>query len=131
MFSSALAAALAWRQVHYGWVVVGTTFLTMLIVAGAVGAPGVLLLPLQREFGWATSDISVAMALRLLLFGLMGPFAAALLNRFGIRRKWVSLSFPQFGEIGGNAGFDDGVVGGRSDGHRLLDKAVEQEATGL
>jgi hypothetical protein len=70
MFSSALAAALAWRQVHYGWVVVGTTFLTMLIVAGAVGAPGVLLLPLQREFGWATSDISVAMALRLLLFGL-------------------------------------------------------------
>ena len=48
-----------------------------------------------------------------------------------IYKKWVSLSFPQFGEIGGNAGFDDGVVGGRSDGHRLLDKAVEQEATGL
>ena len=97
MFSSALAAALAWRQVHYGWVVVGTTFLTMLIVAGAVGAPGVLLLPLQREFGWATSDISVAMALRLLLFGLMGPFAAALLNRFGIRR----ISLTSLGLIGG------------------------------
>ena len=45
--------------------------------------------------------------------------------------KWVSLSFPQFGEIGGNAGIDDGVVGGRSDGHRLLDEAVKQEATGL
>ena len=45
--------------------------------------------------------------------------------------KLVSLSFPQFGEIGGNAGIDDGVVGGRSDGHRLLDEAVKQEATGL
>ncbi len=45
--------------------------------------------------------------------------------------EWVSLSFPQFGEIGGNAGFDDGVVGGRSDGRRLPDEAVEQESTGL
>ena len=45
--------------------------------------------------------------------------------------KWVSLSFPQFGEIGRYPGCDDGVVGGRSDGHRLLDEAVEQEASGL
>ena len=45
--------------------------------------------------------------------------------------KWVSLSFPQFGEIGGYPGCDDGVVGGRSDGHRLLDEAVKQEAAGL
>ena len=43
---------------------------------GAAGAPGVLLLPLQREFGWSTAAISSAMAVRLLLFGLMGPFAA-------------------------------------------------------
>ena len=48
-----------------------------------------------------------------------------------ISRKWVSLSFPQFGEIGGYPGCDDGVVGGRSDGHRLLDEAVKQEAAGL
>ena len=64
---------------------------------------------------------------------LPGPVAVrrppTVAYHFGV--KWVSLSFPQFGEIGGNAGFDDGVVGGRSDGHRLLDKAVEQEATGL
>ena len=47
----------------------------MLATAAAVGAPGVLLLPLQREFGWSTAAISSALALRLLLFGLMGPFA--------------------------------------------------------
>lgn len=86
MALTVIAAALARRRIHYGWVVAGTTFLTMLVAAGAVGAPGVLLLPLQRDFGWQTSEISGAMAIRLLLFGLMGPFAAALINRFGVRR---------------------------------------------
>jgi len=81
-----LGRVLARRGVHYGWVVAGTTFLTALVSAGAVGAPAVLLLPLQREFGWDTAEISTALAVRLLLFGLMGPFAAALINRYGLRR---------------------------------------------
>jgi sugar phosphate permease len=84
--SNSFAAVLARRNIHYGWVVAGTTFLTMLVTAGAVGAPGVFILPLQKEFGWQTADISAALAIRLLLFGLMGPFAAALMNRFGVRR---------------------------------------------
>ena len=86
MLSSRLAAALARRNIHYGWVVAAVTFLTMLVTAGAVGAPGVFILPLQREFGWGTADISSALAISLLLFGLMGPFAAALMNRYGVRR---------------------------------------------
>ena len=86
MISTRLAAALARRNVHYGWAVAGATFLTMLVTAGAVGAPGVLILPLQREFGWDTATISQALAIRLVLFGLMGPFAAALMNRHGPRR---------------------------------------------
>jgi sugar phosphate permease len=85
-----LAAAMSGRGLHYGWVVVATTFLTMLVTAAAVGAPGVLLLPLQREFGWSTAAISCALALRLLLFGLMGPFAAAFINRYGVRRVTLS-----------------------------------------
>lgn len=84
--SPGLPAAMARRGWHYGWVVAAVTFLTMLVTAGAVGAPGVLIGPLQREFGWATADISSALAVRLLLFGLMGPFAAAFMNRFGVRR---------------------------------------------
>ena len=82
---AALAALLARRDVHYGWVAVGVTFLVMLATAGAMGAPGVLIEPLQKEFGWTNADISAAMALRLVIFGLMAPFAAALLNRFGVR----------------------------------------------
>src|ERR1700723_3472903 len=86
MISSPLAAALARRNIHYGWIVVGVTFLTMLVTAGAMGAPGVLIVPLEREFGWDNAQISSALALRLLLFGLFGPFAAAFMNRFGLRR---------------------------------------------
>ena len=90
MISDRLAAAVSRRGLHYGWVVVATTFLTMLVTAGAVGAPGVLLLPLQREFGWSTAAISSALALRLLLFGLTGPFAAAFINRYGVRNVTLS-----------------------------------------
>ena len=85
-FSTRLAAWLGAREIHYGWVVVATTFLAMLATAGAVSAPCVMLVPLQQEFGWQNGDISVAMAVRLVLYGLLGPFAAAFLNRFGLRR---------------------------------------------
>ena len=43
---------MARRNIHYGWVVVAATFLTMLVTAGAVGAPGVFIVPLEQEFGW-------------------------------------------------------------------------------
>lgn len=89
MFSARLAGFLARRNIHYGWVIVGVTFLTMLVTAGAMGAPGVLIVPLQHEFGWQTEQISAALALRLLLFGLLGPFAAAFMNRFGLLRVTV------------------------------------------
>src|ERR1700752_1572715 len=85
MISNWLSAALARRNIHYGWVMVGVTFLTALISAGAVGAPGVFIVPLQREFGWTTAEISSALSIRFILFGLMAPFAAALLNRYALR----------------------------------------------
>ena len=46
-----------------------------------------MIVPLQQEFGWQTADISSALAVRLVLFGLMGPFAAAFMNRFGLRPR--------------------------------------------
>ena len=85
MISNWLSAALARHNIHYGWVMVGVTFLTALISAGTVGAPGVFIVPLQHEFGWTTAEISSALSIRFVLFGLMAPFAAALLNRYGLR----------------------------------------------
>ncbi|WP_431281031.1 MFS transporter [Humitalea sp. 24SJ18S-53] len=90
MLASGLASFLARRGIHYGWVMVGLTFLVALSSAGAMGILGALLLPVQREFGWDTASISGALALRLLLFGLMAPFAAALLQRYGLRRTVVA-----------------------------------------
>ena len=62
----------------------------MLATAGAMGAPGVIIQPLEKEFGWSTAQISVALAVRLALFGLIAPFAAAFINRFGVRPVVVS-----------------------------------------
>jgi MFS family permease len=86
MLASLLAARLARSGIHYGWVIVAVTFVVALTTAGAIGLPGALILPLSREFGWDVSQISGALALRIVLFGLMAPFSAALIERYGVRR---------------------------------------------
>ena len=90
MMSSWISTRLAARDIHYGWVMVAVTFLTSLISSASVGAPGVFILPLEKEFGWSTTQISSALSIRLLLFGLMAPFAAAMMARFGLRNVVVS-----------------------------------------
>ncbi len=85
MLATLLAPALTRRGIHYGWAVVAATFLVMLATAAAMGMPGVLIRPLSGEFGWSTGDISGALALRLVLYGAVGPFAAAVLQRHGLR----------------------------------------------
>ena len=90
MISNWLSSALSRHNIHYGWVMVGVTFFTALVTAGAVGAPGVFIVPLQREFGWSTAEISSALSIRFILFGLMAPFAAALMNRYGLRNVALS-----------------------------------------
>jgi len=90
LISNWLSSALARHNIHYGWVMVGVTFLTALITAGTVGAPGVFIVPLQHEFGWSTAEISSALSIRFILFGLMAPFAAALMNRYGLRNVTLS-----------------------------------------
>jgi sugar phosphate permease len=75
---------------HYAWVIAGVTFLTLLITAGIRSTPGILIVPLEHEFGWSRATISLAVSVNLLLYGLMGPFAAAFFDRFGIRRTMVT-----------------------------------------
>lgn len=109
-----LADRLAHRGIHYGWVIVEVTFLTMMVGACAVGAPGVLIGPLQAEFGWDIADISAAFAVRLALFGLVGPFAAVLLNHFGIRLvSTVALALIGIGVIGSLASWQPATCCGR------------------
>jgi sugar phosphate permease len=86
MFAEASSRWLDRRGIHYGWVMMGIAFLTMLISSSALGLPGVFMPPLSKEFGWSTGQISSALAVRFALYGLMGPFAANLIERFGLRR---------------------------------------------
>src|SRR5216684_86019 len=90
MIADWLSAALGRRNIHYVWAMVCVTFLTSLISAGTVGTPGVFIVPLQHDVGWTTAVISSALSIRFILFGLMAPFAAALLNRFGLRNVTLS-----------------------------------------
>ena len=85
MFADALNRSLARRGIHYAWVIAAVTFLVMLATSASVGMPGVLMRPLGVEFGWSISTISGPLALRLLLFGAMAPFGAALMARYGLR----------------------------------------------
>jgi MFS family permease len=76
--------------VHYAWVVFAVTFVTLLGAAGFRSTPGVLMVPLEAEFGWSRALVGLAVSVNLLLFGFSGPFAAALMLRFGLRRVVVS-----------------------------------------
>jgi len=71
---------------NYAFVVVAVIFLALLAAAGLRSTPGVLMLPLQKTFGWDVSVISSSAAVGIFLYGLAGPFAAAVMQRFGIRR---------------------------------------------
>src|SRR5579863_6837899 len=73
-------------RLHYAWVIAGVTFLVLLVTAGVRATPGVLMVPLESEFGWTSAAISGAIAINLALFGLIGPFAASLMDRWGLRR---------------------------------------------
>ncbi len=74
------------QRFHYAWIVAAATFLVLLVTAAVRATPGVLMVPLSEEFGWSTAAISGAVALNIALFGLIGPFAASLMDRWGLRR---------------------------------------------
>jgi len=78
--------SLTQRRIHPGWIAVAVTFVTLMATAGFRSAPSVLIVPLEDAFGWSRSDISLAVAINILLFGLVSPFAAALMEKFGIRK---------------------------------------------
>ena len=71
--------------VHYAWVVFAVTFITLLAASGTRSTPGVLMVPLEGEFGWSRATVSLAVSINLVLFGFVGPFAAAMMDRWGIR----------------------------------------------
>ncbi|QDY77358.1 MFS transporter [Streptomyces qinzhouensis] len=81
-----VSPAPARRRVHRAWFVAAVTFVTIIGAAGFASLPGLLFDPLHEEFGWSRGTIGFAVSVNLALYGLTAPFAAALMDRFGIRR---------------------------------------------
>ena len=77
---------MARRPFHYAWTIALVTFVVILVTAGIRATPGVLMVSLESEFGWSRTVISAAVAINIALFGLIGPFAASVMDRFGLRR---------------------------------------------
>ncbi len=82
---SRLVDKLTAGPLHYGWIAVGVTFLTLLASAGVRSAPGVLIVPLEQEFGWSRASIALPISVALLVYGIIGPFSAGFIERFGLR----------------------------------------------
>lgn len=74
------------RRFHYAWIAAAVTFLTLLTAAGARATPGIILVPFGNEFQWSRATVSSIVSITIGLYGLIGPFAAALYQRFGLRR---------------------------------------------
>jgi len=73
------------RRLHPAWAIAAVTFVAVLAAAGFRSVPGVLMDPLHAEFGWSHGTIGLAMSINMTLFGLTAPFAAALMDKFGVR----------------------------------------------
>jgi sugar phosphate permease len=76
-------------RLHYAWIMAALTFVVLIGASGFRSAPGVLMVPLEDAFGWDRATISLAVSVNMLLFGFMGPFAAAAMERFGLRRVLI------------------------------------------
>ena len=93
-------------RLHPAWVAAGVAFVALLCAAGFRAAPGVLMVPLQEDFGWSRGVVSLAVGINLVLFGVTAPFAAALMERFGVR----AVTCVALGLIAAGSGLAVGVT---------------------
>ena len=94
-------------RLHPAWVAAGVAFVALLCAAGFRAAPGVLMVPLEEEFGWSRGVVSLAVGVNLVLFGVTAPFAAALMERFGVR----AVTSVALGLIAAGSGLSVAVTG--------------------
>ena len=81
------------QKIHPAWIIAGVTFFTLFATAGFRSAPSVLILPLEEDLGWRRDVISAAVAVNVLFFGFTAPFAAALMERFTVRKVVMAALF--------------------------------------
>ncbi|MCP1146334.1 MFS transporter [Lysinibacillus endophyticus] len=77
------------KKLHYSWVILVVTFISI-IVAGIIrSSSGIFIDPFETEFGWGRPAISFAFAVGLFLYGFSGPFMAAFVDIFGLKKMML------------------------------------------
>src|SRR6267378_884868 len=84
--TSLTIARLRSGRVHYAWIVLVVMFTATLAGVGVRTAPGVMIVPLQRAFGWDVGTISAAISINIILMGVTGPFLMGVMEGFGLKR---------------------------------------------
>ncbi|MEI5671887.1 MULTISPECIES: MFS transporter [unclassified Nocardioides] len=84
--TASLEKSVGARRLHRAWPVAIITMAALIAAAGFRSSTGALLEPLEEDFGWSRATTSGAVSLNLIVYGLTAPFAAALMERFGVRR---------------------------------------------
>jgi len=83
---TAALARICLGRIHYAWIALTVGFLITVGAMGVRAAPGVIIVPLEKAFGWSVGTISAAISLNILLVGLTGPFITGLMETLGLRR---------------------------------------------
>ena len=98
------------RRIFFGWYMVAASVVANTIFSAAYFQGfGVLILPIERTFGWDRWVISAAMSLRQLESGIVSPAVGFLLDRFSARKLiFWSAVISGLGFIG--LGFTSGIV---------------------
>ena len=86
-------ARLSRGRVHYAWIVLAVMFSATLAGVGVRAAPGVMIVPLERAFGWNIATISGAVSLNIILMGVTGPFLTGLIDVVGLKRTIIGCMF--------------------------------------
>src|SRR5258708_33393815 len=92
------------RRVHYAWIVLAVVFTATLAGVGVRAAPGVMIVPLERAFGWDVGTISAAISLNIILMGATGPVLTGLMEGFRLKRT-ILLGLMLLGSWSGVAVF--------------------------
>ncbi|WP_394236157.1 MFS transporter [Niallia oryzisoli] len=78
------------KRLHYSWFILAITFFSIIVAGIVVSSSGIFIDPFEKEFGWDRSVIALAFAISMFLYGISGPFMAALLNVMGLKKMMIA-----------------------------------------
>jgi len=78
------------KRLHYSWFILAITFFSIIVAGIVISSSGIFIDPFEKEFGWDRSVIALAFAISMFLYGISGPFMAALLNVMGLKKMMIA-----------------------------------------